>query len=506
MQAPEPEERLAELARQWLSMPRSTAHEKATADRFYVERILPPLLQRFREMHAARFRGRYYGVIYTVGTSWAPLVLSWSAVEPQRALFLHTKDTESVLDRVVDTLGLRPSQFDKAVVDKTDPTPIYEAVRRYWASWHSHGRLAVDFTAGTKAMVSGASMAGAVLGMDLLYVASDAYDQHLNRPVPGTERLVTVANPLTVFGDLEEQEAYRLASLHDWAAVRQVAASLQVRIPSPRYRALEQLARAYQAWDNLDLRVAAGTLRELTRWLTQEVPLALLPPWLVGSLDRLQAQAEMLSCIAEVDGQALGRQTRPESILSSREAAAALCATLLAAAQRRAERAAYDLAALLLYRAVELIAQRRLHRHGIDPANIQPACFPAECNDEQRLLKAVNQRLEQIPWFRYEYAVLPKRAGLVLAYVLLDVLRDPLLEGIDIKEIANRAEVRNHSWLVHGFNATDGEQYARFEKTARRLADAFFRLEGLHLNEWLERATFVQPGGLSTAPTGSSTP
>ncbi len=180
----------------------------------------------------------------------------------------------------------------------------------------------------------------------------------------------------------------------------------------------------------------------------------------------------------------------PGSVLATAEATAALFATLLAAARRRADRGAYDLASLFLYRAVELIAQRRLHVHGIDPADVRPSRFPPGLNDEGHLLEAVNERLRRMPWFQ-SYTSLPSRAGLVLAYVLLEILQDPLLARIDLREIANRAEVRNQSWPVHGFHFISEERYQAFSKTAMRVAAAFFGTEGTDMEEWLERATLI---------------
>jgi len=56
---------------------------------------------------------------------------------------------------------------------------------------------AVDITGGKKVMSSGAAIAGAYLGLDVLYLDSFEYDPKTKLPVPGKEQLLRIDNLFT---------------------------------------------------------------------------------------------------------------------------------------------------------------------------------------------------------------------------------------------------------------------------------------------------------------------
>lgn len=488
----------------WKAMPRTSRDEQAQAERFYEEQVFPLIRESFEREHAPRYRGRYQAVIFSIGTSWEPVVLTWSAIRPERALFLHTHGTEPLVTRIVEKLQLPPDRWQRETVDEADPTPIYRAIKEFYARWRLRGRMAVDFTSGTKAMTSGAAMAGAVLGLDLLYVANRRYLADLRRPEPGSEYLTRVANPLEVFGDLEEMEAFRLAARHDWSAVRQIAASLHARLPSVRFHSLQLLAEAYERWDQFDLAGAATALGSLVEWASEH-PASVLPGWLPPALEHLRVQHDLVSRAAAVLG---GSPRTPGTAGSTghgpgapagsgrqpadREAFAALTASLYAGALRRAERGMNDVAVLLLHRALELIGQRRLALYGLDAAEFTCERMPAPLNDPARLLESVNSRRVNLKL--EPLAGLPRQLGLVMTYVVLDVLQDPPVQRINLRELNGQAEARNRGFLAHGFRVTDAARFERFREFVERVARLFFEAEGLGFDEWVRRATFVIPG------------
>ncbi len=498
----------------WKAMPRSTRDEQAQAERFYEEQVFPLIREQFEREHADRYQGRYQAVIFSIGTSWEPVVLSWSAIRPERALFLHTEGTERLVARIVEKLQLQPDRWNRETVDEADPTPIYRAIKEYYARWRSRGRMAVDFTSGTKAMTSGAAMAGAVLGLDLLYVANRRYLADLRRPEPGSEYLTRIANPLEVFGDLEEMEAFRLAERHDWSAVRQTAASLHARLPSARFHSLQLLAEAYERWDQFDLAGAARALGSLVEWASER-PASVLPGWLPRALEHLCLQHDLVRRAAEVlggpartpatagfAGAEPGAASGSSRGAENREGFAALTASLYAGALRRAERGMHDVAVLLLHRALELVGQHRLALYGLDAAEFTCERMPAPLNDPARLLKSVNSRRLNLKL--EPLAGLPRQLGLVMTYILLDVLQDPAVQRINLRELNGQAEARNHGFLAHGFRVTDAARFERFREFVGRVARIFFEAEGLVFDEWVGRATFVNPRDAARLAGGES--
>lgn len=491
-------QRIEHETERWIEMRRTAAAGDGEAERFYETVLFPLVRESFVQRFGKAFSGRYFAVVFSVGTSWQPQVLTWSATRPVRGLFLCTEETEECLTKAIQLLGLRPDQFDKELVDSADPTPIYEAVKRFYLRWHAPSRrIAVDITGGTKVMTSGMAMAGGVLGLDLLYVANDEYLKALRGPAPGSERLTLVPSPLSVFGDLEEQEAFRLAQRHDWVAARQAAEALERRVPSPRFHALTLLATAYEHWDSFDIPKANQAMASFVQWADGIGWTSLIPHWAVLARDRLVRQASLLKIVAESIAPAdntstAGRKAAPRA-LEMREAAAGLVVTLLACAQRRAKRGMYDLAGLLVYRAVELMAQRRIHVHGGDPAALSVDRLPAPFNEPTRLLEAVNERRARIGQASIEQ--LPRQPGAVMLYVILDVLGDTMVRGVSLREVVGFTEARNYSFLAHGFAGTDPARWGKLRAFAEKVAEGFFEAEGLCYTDWMGTMEFVVPGG-----------
>ena len=89
------------------------------------------------------------------------------------------------------------------MVSETEPMDIYREIKKAYIEWGKPEKLHIDITGGTKAMSAAAAMAGAVIDIQLIYVGSNHYLPDFRKPCPGSETLFYIANPLSVFGDLE---------------------------------------------------------------------------------------------------------------------------------------------------------------------------------------------------------------------------------------------------------------------------------------------------------------
>ncbi len=204
------EKELKNLVDHWLAMPGGPSEEQKKTEKYYFEKIFPLTLKLFQQKERPKLQYQdLYGLILTVGTSPEPLILSISACRPERVLFLHTQETEPYIDVIMEHTGLKISQIDKRKVEGVDSLSIYRMALEIWESWGRRKNIAVDITGGTKSMTGGLAMAGALMGFQLLYVATDDFIPERRRPRPGSEYLVTLPNPYEVFGTIQRSSPRR---------------------------------------------------------------------------------------------------------------------------------------------------------------------------------------------------------------------------------------------------------------------------------------------------------
>jgi CRISPR-associated protein (TIGR02710 family) len=263
--------------------------------------------------------------------------------------------------------------------------------------------------------------------------------------VSGAEKVVFQANPWDALGHQAVEDFIVLFDQHAFLAAANVAAMAKMRVNRPDRKrelaALEQLAKAFDAWDRFDHRLSSNTLDSVAKSAND------LRAALINKGDRV------------VDG-----------VMRLAEHLRALCDSaapcrhhvldLLANAKRRKEEGRFDDAVARLYRAIEALAQVILkERHGIESTEEVPV---------ERLPEDL-----RVAWAsRAEQGVV--KLGLQDAYALLAALKDPLgekfrnaaLDGPKSPLIA-----RNRSILAHGFTTVSAAVFDKLWTTALCLAD-----------------------------------
>ena len=179
----------------WQSLPRNNQEELAVADGFFDQALMPLSLELFLEKQASKVKQDYYGMMLTLGTSWQPLALSIALLKPKKILVMCTQDTYPLLEILLSFLHLDRNNVQCAFVDRSSSEDIYLEMKAAYLDWSDKGKLCADITGGTKAMASSAAMMAAVLGMDIYYVES-RYLPLYRRPLPGSEELKVLGNPL----------------------------------------------------------------------------------------------------------------------------------------------------------------------------------------------------------------------------------------------------------------------------------------------------------------------
>jgi len=475
-------ETLSQLVENWRAMPRNDVLEQQASEDFYKQVIFPQVLERLRQQsHPA---DEYDLLIGPLGTSPEPLMISISILKPRRVVFLCSSDTEKYIPVILERTGISMEATHKRFIEKHDALPIYEAVHK---SYREEGRrlgrpprTAIDMTGGTKLMGAGCAMAGVYIGADIYYVAGD-FDPNYRRPVPGTESLVHFQDPYAEFGDLEADRAMAQFSRHDYGGAAGIFDQLAERVAKPRtFQCLASLSRAYECWDALhfaraleQLQASISLIRKFPRdsSIMQSLPLAVL-----------ERQASSLAGLSSaMEGQKLSL-----GVLKEEPLYCSLLFTILESAHRCEQKGNYDAASLLFYRAIEMMAQRRLSLRNFDTANADFAGISIDPND----LGAINDSLQLGRYAPLE-APLSRKVSLWVGHVLLAWLKDPYAEKLNLGLLNHIVNVRNQGLYAHGFKATDSSTYAKFRSFAEDCLKGLCAAEKWDRQELQERFRFV---------------
>lgn len=220
---------LKEKTEQWMTLERKTLEQRKKAEQFYEEEMMEHIVREYISNNKSKLKEKAKYLIVSVGTSYEPIVLNISLLQPERILFLYTSQSEEILDKVMDFCCLRMSQVEKSKVNETNQTDIYREIKRCYLEWGKPEKIYIDFTGGTKAMSTAAAMAGAMIHVQMIYVGTSQYMRDFRKPLPGSETLFYINSPMDVFGDLEIDKAYALFEQYNYAGARPCAKILLLR-------------------------------------------------------------------------------------------------------------------------------------------------------------------------------------------------------------------------------------------------------------------------------------
>lgn len=378
-------------------------------------------------------------------------------VKPRRVFFLCSPKTEKLIESIRVHTGMDAHCLDRDFVEKDDALPIYQAVHAAFQKEENRlgraPRVAIDMTGGTKLMGAGCAMAGVLLKADIYYVAGD-FDPVSRRPIPGTERLVRFQDPYAEFGDLEADKARARFSRHDYGGAAQIFEEIAERVAKPRtYQCLGHLSRAYDAWDNVKIPCALEQLTKAcslaSKFRTDSATMKALP------LDILEFQSATLRKL----DLAMSGTKLSLALLQDDDVFSALLFTVLENSRRREERESYEAASLLLYRAIEMMAQRRLALRGFDTSTSDYALLGIDPVEDVEAIRSKTKFPEVVS------NPLPKKVSLFFAYILLAWLKDPYSSGkppLDLGRLSHIISARNEGLYAHGFSPTDQRTHYNF--------------------------------------------
>ncbi len=473
-------EELEQATREWMTLGEKKAPEQ---NAFYTETVFPLVKRCFVLKETPKLANRPVdGMIMTVGTSPEPLILSILLCRPSEVVFLHTRETEDELDRIIEDTGLRNRQWKKICVGETNLPEIYRACVDAWTEWGQDKRILVDLTGGTKAMAAGLMAGAATLNMQAVSVANTRFVREYRKPYPGSEYLDFLQNPYEVFGTLKRREATGLYQRHDFQGAAAIYGDLARRVARPdRDESRFYLSSAYESMDGLNLKTASEWLDRIL-----EAPNRYGPHFTGEQLARIRKQRDAVRLAA---GYLEDRRTDAMSLLKDRAALFSLILILYHNAERRDDQGKWDTACLFMYRIMEMMEQRRLALRDIDTAKADYGVI--EGLDEKSVLTAFN-KIRQVLKYS-QFSALPSEISLLNGYTLLEALDDPFSIGRlasakgDKPEkywsmFKKQIERRNLSILAHGYEYISRKDYSEFKRLVDDLLAFLADVEGFDLD------------------------
>jgi CRISPR-associated protein (TIGR02710 family) len=265
---------LETMTAKWMQLERKTVKQREIAEQFYEKNLMKLIEEDFIKRNKKKLYENVEYLIMSVGTSYEPLVLNISLLQPDKIFFLCTKQTEKYLDKVVKYCGLPSSRFQKAIVSETDPVDIYREIKQAYTTWGQPEKMYIDFTGGTKAMSAAGAMAGAMINVQLVYVGTNEYLPDFRKPNPGSETLYYITNPVEIFGDLEIEKAFTLFERHNYSGASKKLEELKDKVPDPTTRQQLEFAYllscVYEAWDALEFNKAYKYIVELNKQIKRD--------------------------------------------------------------------------------------------------------------------------------------------------------------------------------------------------------------------------------------------
>lgn len=377
-------------------------------------------------------------LITLTGHSPRTAILTYLVLRPKRLLVIPSEDVGDSVDAILEFVRadgrLRNSERSHRPCDPTDPMSIYEMVRDELAGHarrtrEGSGDVVIDITAGRKVMSAAAALAAWQLDVRLCYVDGDYVD---GRAVPGSDRLLILDNPSTLFGQPAMGAAAQSFTGGAFEAATAQFEKLAERLAKPtKARFMASLSGLYRAWCDLDLGALPAAIDRVQSAIgpvRREIP------------DDVQrtvfAQLDYLTTLADGDQHSL-----------------ILCFSVLSDHYRDVGR--YDFAALFSYRLLEACLTLRLRTlHEAFVGERMRYDLRPDRDDLRRRYTELRNAVDEGQEPRSH--ALPRTPGVFASALLLAALADDLvatagLAGPEpLRRLQKLIKARNESVLAHG--------------------------------------------------------
>jgi len=499
---------LVKRTEKWMLLERKTYEQRKKADEYYDSELMKLIEEDFIERNRELVRDTVDYLIISVGTSYEPIILSLSLFKPKKVLFLYTEKSKYMLDKVVAYTGIKSSAYEKKIVGEINPVDIYKEIKEFYLSMNRPEKLYIDFTGGTKAMSAAAALAGTMVDVQMVYVASDDYLVDFRKPRPGSEKIVYIENPVVVFGDMEIEKARELFHELNFAGSKEKLSEIKEVIPDPMKRQELNfeyyLASTYEAWDSLDFVIAYTNMEKLVKELNRDGRSFPNHPLVAGGL-RVMRQFEMLEKLKDIPN--LTIQKKNNAILADKELIFPLMFSMHLNALTRETQSKYDMATLLFYRLLEMIEQRRLATYQLFVQDMDYENFHIDSGFDEMQTMSGKERTE---WLRREVFgikkelfkgkvsdYLPNPVSLMDGFIILSALRDPIVFECHetrlnvLKQMRSKVFLRNNSIFAHGLGPVQKQDYEKFRSFVMNLFERICAIENVSYKEMTDTFSWI---------------
>lgn len=177
-----------ENIQKWINLSRNGMSDEA--ERFYFEQIFQEVLNKFINRYSTNRTDEL--LVSLLGLSPEPLILTAKATNPKTHLIITNPVKREILDTLTEYL--KPG-FKLVTLENDDFKTIYRTIKEALSDYPTQN-ITIDITGGKKSMVASASIFGKDYGSRIVYVDFEEYLKDLRKPLPGSEFLNIVYDPL----------------------------------------------------------------------------------------------------------------------------------------------------------------------------------------------------------------------------------------------------------------------------------------------------------------------
>lgn len=174
---------------EWLELANSGNFNKA--QELYYENLFNAVIDNFKNNYRNKIDSG--GVLFSIlGFSPEPIILTAKAIEPEKHIIFTTNNKSEGNDYLEKFLD---SNYEMIYIDDENFDTIYKALKESLIL-NPSSNITLDITGGKKSMVASASIFGKDYGCKIVYVDFEEYLKELRKPLPGSEILNIVYDPL----------------------------------------------------------------------------------------------------------------------------------------------------------------------------------------------------------------------------------------------------------------------------------------------------------------------
>ncbi len=415
------------------------------------------------------------GLILTVGYSPEPLIFSIEEYAPEYVVFVGTSSSiNKVIDRVVESTALRPSQYFKLeVTDHSEAIgevcqKIQEAVKKL--KDRNVEKIICDPTGGKKWMSAGAIMVASAANVEMIYVDAKYVD---GKPSKDSMKIVPLGNAYDQTGFIYAERGIVAFNSYDFSGAAEYFRGI-TPVDSAKndlFQGLSKICEVLAKWDRFvyyDEKVSepytelSFDLEKAFEQVNRALHNEHLKIHASNFCSYLDGISRIISFWKNIDG------------LERSQKLFVFVVDVFMNGKRRIKRRRFDDAVARFYRTLEAFGQYLLRDlYGIDSSNLTKDNLTESQLDAFLFLLGVEE--------------LPSKIDLVNVFLLLKVLENPIGEIVfknpraktrkelyDSFSFRKLLSKRNESILAHGFVSVSEKDCNDFQS---KLEELFHELE-----------------------------